>query len=81
MSGGPIEHLVSGFALMPFVGTKAHYWIEDKQTLPPTIGGAGRVRYYTSRCNLTAVTNNRVMALDPGDWPKCKRCELAKKAG
>lgn len=52
LSGGPIEHLKRGWALMPFVGTRAHFWIEDKETMPPKIREGGRVRYYRwlTRC-------------------------------
>lgn len=74
MSDGPIEHLKQGWALMPFVGERAHYWIEDKKTMPPKIRDGGRVRYYTSRCGLSAVTIQKVPALGAGNWPKCRRC-------
>lgn len=59
---------------MPFVGKRAHYWIEDTKTMPPTIGEAGRVRYYQALCGATAVTNLRVPALAQGSWQKCENC-------
>lgn len=74
LSGGPLDSLKRGWALMPFVGKRAHYWIEDIETMPPTIGKAGRVRYYRSLCGATAVTNYRVPALAHGSWPKCGNC-------
>lgn len=74
MSGGPITSLSKGWAILPFIGQRAHYWIEDKETMPPKIGETGRVRYYTSRCGLAGVTNDSVPALEPGDWVKCKNC-------
>ena len=73
-SEGPIEHLEKGWALMPFVGGKAHYWIENKGTMTPTISGGGRVRFYTSRCGVTAETDSRAPALGAGNFPKCQRC-------
>ena len=75
LSGGPIEHLESGWALMPFVGSCAHHWTEDKKTMLPQVRDGGRVRYYTSRCGLLAVTDKKAPALAPGCWPKCRRCE------
>lgn len=74
ISAGPIEHMEKGWAVMPFVGGKAHYWVEDKDTMPPKIRYGERVRYYKSHCGISAVTNNKVPALQPGSWPRCKRC-------
>lgn len=74
LSDGPINHLESGWALMPFVGERAHYWVEDKKTMSPQIRDGGRVRYYTSRCGLVSVTDKKVPALSIGNWPKCRRC-------
>lgn len=75
ISNGPIEHLKSDWALMPFVGKCAHYWTEDKDTMPPKINDGGHVRYYTSRCGLVAVTDRARPALWIGNWPRCRRCE------
>lgn len=74
ISNGPIEHLKADWALMPFVGKRAHYWTEDKDTMPSMIRGGGQVRYYTSRCGLVAVVDHKRPALGIGNWPKCRRC-------
>lgn len=74
LSGGPIDILKQGWALMPFVGKRAHFWIEDTDTMPPTIGEAGRVRYYRALCGVLAVTNGKVPALAHGSWQKCGNC-------
>lgn len=74
MSGGPINHLERGWALLPFVGKCAHYWTEDNKTMMPEIRDGGRVRYYTARCGLVGTTMKKVPALAPGNWPTCRRC-------
>lgn len=63
-SGGQIEHLESGWALMSFIGQKAHYWVEDLTTMKPIVRGGVPVRYYTSTCGLSAVTDKEVPALE-----------------
>lgn len=78
MSGGPINPFTKGWAIIPFSGEKPHFWIEDKETMPPKIGKHGRVRYYTSLCGVVGVTNSAVNALAPGDFPKCKRCSKSE---
>lgn len=71
MSGGPIEPFPEGWALIPFVGERAHYW---RETVPGMCGGV-RVRNYRSMCGLKGETARHSPALEPGNWPKCKRCE------
>ena len=74
LSDGPVEHLKRGWALMPFIGSRAHFWIEDTETIIPQIRDGGRVRYYTALCGAVALTDNKVPALGVGNWPKCMRC-------
>ena len=76
---GAIEHLTKGWALLPFQGKRAHFWEEDTTTLPPKIRDGGRVRYYTALCGIVGVTDKQVPALNPGNWPRCKRCARAVK--
>lgn len=76
---GPIEHLTKGWAVMPFIGRKAHHWTEDTKTMQPTIRDGGRVRYYVSACGLLSATSKSVPALNPGNFPKCKRCQRSVK--
>lgn len=75
LSVGPLENLKRGWALLPFVGKRAHYWVEDTKTMPSTIGKAGRVRYYRSFCGVLGVTNHSVPALGVGNFPRCKTCQ------
>lgn len=77
LSIGPLYNFSGGWALFPFVGKCAHYWREDKKTLPPQIGDGGRVRYFQSLCHVTGVTDAKVPALPVGTWPKCLRCVSA----
>lgn len=74
LSGGPIQHLKKGWAIFPFQGKIAHYWIEDTETMMPQIRDGGRVRYYKSRCGQSGVVDRRVPALETGNFKKCKRC-------
>lgn len=76
ISGGPIQHLTKGWAVIPFVGKRAHWWIEDTETMADTAPeGPAPVRYYQAACKVLAVTNAKIPALDPGDIPRCKRCQ------
>ena len=75
LSGGPIK-LSRGWALIPFIGSKAHFWVE--QEVEPYIDKNGRVRFYTSLCGIEATTDDKVPALEPGNWKKCKRCIVMK---
>ena len=83
---GPLQNFRSGWALFPFVGVsggdrpqRAHYWREDKKTMPPRISDGGRVRYFTSLCHVSSVTNDKVPALGVGNFPQCLRCARALK--
>ena len=65
ISGSPIE-LENGWALMPFVGNRAHYWELDHK--------GENTSYYISLCGVDAVTRKEAGPLEPGNWPLCKRC-------
>lgn len=75
LSGPPLKNLRKGWALLPFVGNRAHYWIEDTEIPLAKLDERGRIRYYQSKCRLLGVTRPTVPALEPGNWPRCKRCE------
>jgi len=79
ISGGPIRPFTRGWAKFPFVGKRAHHWEEVTDLLPPKIGDGGRVRYFEADCGAVGATNDRVPALEPGSWDRCKVCE--KRAG
>lgn len=79
ISGGPIKNFKQGWAKFVFGGAKAHYWIEDEDTMPPKISTDGRVRYYRSQCGLLNATNNRFPPLEAGSWARCKRCEAQRQ--
>ena len=70
---GPIKHLKKGWAIIPFIGRKAHYWTEEELT-SGYIDKYGRVRFYNSLCGLEGTTDDARPAIDPGNWQKCKRC-------
>lgn len=79
LSGGPIEHLLQGYALIPFTGRKPHYWKEDAETMLPAICDGGRVRYYRSACGLEGRTSCRIPALGVGNMQVCKHCARITK--
>lgn len=70
---GAIEHLRCGWAIIPFVGTRPHYWIEEECEVP-YIDAGGIVRFYRSRCGMEATTDSKRPAIIPGNFPLCKRC-------
>ncbi|GAB4297078.1 MAG: hypothetical protein Kow0096_14920 [Thiohalomonadaceae bacterium] len=78
MTGGPAPELRSGWAVMPFVGEVAHFWREVKQVVPRIHDGE-RVRQYLALCGATATAYAGAQALEPGNWPKCRRCMKAEK--
>lgn len=79
ISGPPIK-LHNGWARMPFVGMKSHYWREDRHTLPAQISERGRTRFYVASCGALAVTDDRAPAFNEGNWPRCKRCQQKEAA-
>ena len=74
---GPIEHLQDDWAIIPFIGEKAHYWEEIKPKGMTDIDESGRKRYYRSLCGTFGTTDSKRPAIDPGNWPKCKTCHAS----
>lgn len=71
LTGGPIN-LKKGWAVVPFQTNKAHFMEED--TVDAYIDKGGRVRFYRTLCGMEVTTDDKRPALEPGNWPKCKRC-------
>lgn len=75
-SGGPIESLLDGWALIPFVGMRGHYWREITAGLRRRqLVTDPDVRVYRSLCGVTGSTTSRVGAMNVGNWPLCKHCQ------
>lgn len=71
ISGGNIG-LENGWAIIPFRDTP-HYW--ERQNLDVSVIYKGeRVEFYKSLCGVTAETYKGITALEPGNFPLCKRC-------
>ena len=72
MTAGPIKHFKKGWAVLAFVGQKAHFWADDICSM--TFGG--KETFYTAACGLTASSSRRLPALYlyPGSWVRCKNC-------
>lgn len=68
------EDFTEGWALIPFKGEKVHFWKAVKIDVPRIYKG-GRVSFYRSKCGLVAKTGKGVHPLNPGNFPKCKRCK------
>lgn len=78
-SGGPIEDFSDGWALIPFVGERGHYWREITRGLRKQgIVTDDDVRVYRSLCGVTGRTTSRARAMNVGNWAVCKHCQ--KKA-
>lgn len=78
-SGGPFELTGEGWALIPFRGSRGHYWHEVELPDVPHIADGGRVRAFESVCGLRGVTTVRVPAQHAGDFGHCKRCEAMRR--
>jgi hypothetical protein len=78
-SGRPIEDFADGWALIPFVGERGHYWREITRGLRRQgIVTDDDVRVYRSLCGVTGSTTSRARAMNVGNWAECKHCQ--KKA-
>lgn len=73
ISGGPIRPFKKGWALIQSF-SKTHYWTEDSEEIPRILGENGRVRRYVALCGHVGLTHNRMPALEPGNFPRCKKC-------
>ncbi|MCU7839737.1 MAG: hypothetical protein KZQ94_10225 [Candidatus Thiodiazotropha sp. (ex Troendleina suluensis)] len=78
ISGGPIE-LENGWAIIPFVGERAHYWERNEIEGFAQIFKGEQVKPYKSLCGVEGLIYAGVPALERGNWPKCKRCMRKSK--
>ena len=75
-SGGPIEDLVDGWALIPFVGERGHYWREITRGLRQQgLITDENVRVYRSMCGVTGSATSRARPMNVGNWLVCKHCQ------
>ena len=58
-----------GWAVHPFTGEKAHYWVLDFLSQ--------NYETHLSLCGLERDTNKSVSLLNPGNFDKCKKCQKA----
>ena len=78
-SGGPIADFTDGWALIPFVGDRGHYWRDITRGLRKQgLIADESMRVYRSLCGVTGSATPRSPALNVGNWPLCKHC--TKKA-
>ena len=68
LTGGPIHDLEEGWAVMPFGRETAHYWQKGADLGEGATG-------YMSLCGVKGVTLPKAPALEPGNFPRCKRCQ------
>jgi len=66
-----------GWGKAPFHGMKAHYFTEVSSD---AIGTHGRHRFWVAACGAEAVTHDKAPMFEPGNWPRCKRCEAKREA-
>jgi hypothetical protein len=76
-SGEPIKSFREGWALLPFVGKRGHYWKD--------ITESSRRKHPEEACRFTAIlsslcgveggTTERAPALNVGNWSLCKKCQ------
>ncbi|HBA33309.1 MAG TPA: hypothetical protein DCZ12_04150 [Gammaproteobacteria bacterium] len=78
ISGGPLTGKAA-WALIPFIGDRAHYWRAVPDSRVAFIHAGERVQVWKSLCGQSATTYKGVGLLDPGNWPRCLRCERARK--
>lgn len=71
-AGPPIVGFAGGWAVLPFVGRRSHFWDEVKGF--SGIGRHGRVRAWEARCNAVGTTSEAAEALHEATTPRCKRC-------
>lgn len=70
-SGPPIEGFERGWALIPFAGTKPHYWLPDDAARNITSEDCWLP---LCRSGAVGVTSERVPALGIGNAKVCKHC-------
>jgi hypothetical protein len=64
-----------GWAKVPFVGNKPH-WYEEVTEIARVVypDAPADTRWFSSLCGVWAVTNERNGLLNPGNFPLCKTC-------
>lgn len=78
ISGGPAGQVKEGWLRTVFPhGSKTHYFTLQDSSY---INEHGRWHYWTASCGREAFTCARQPMLNPGNWPRCKRCEQKEKA-
>lgn len=77
-SGGLVTDFAGGWALIPFIGEKPHYW-ENRDDIAREVGMdmSGDRQVWKSLCGVWGSTHAKVPPLGAGDFGMCKRC-LAK---
>ena len=71
-SGGPIRAFEKGWAILPFVGEKVHYWVGCAKK-------DGEYQGYYSRCGIVRPRNPRASMLHGGGFEKDHRCKSCAK--
>lgn len=77
LTDGPIQNFTKGWAIIPFRGSKAHYWIQEYPDTPFFDDDGHEVRLFRSECGLEDAATIQCPALGPGNFPQCKRCLMA----
>ena len=58
---------------MPFVWSRAHYWIACDPKEAPMLDGK-KVRTWVSACGVQTYTTEQAQPLGVGDFDKCRKC-------
>lgn len=75
MSDGPIKPFTGGWAKLPFVGSRVHFWEDttnywrSQRQLPEDFQALDAL------CGVVGEATDRAPALGAGNWPKCKKCQ------
>lgn len=71
ITGGPVgDDFREGWACHPYLSWKAHFF-----SINGFFSSRSFTRYVTAKCGFERPVNNVFPLLEPGDFPKCKRCE------
>lgn len=78
ISGVPAVDVKQGWLRTVFPhGAKTHYFTLQDSSY---INEHGRWYYWIASCGHEAFTCAKQPMLNPGNWPRCKRCERKEKA-
>lgn len=72
ISGGPAENVDSGWLRPIFHRGKTHFYRRQSSSY---INEHGRWYYWIASCGHEAFSCARQPMLNPGNWPRCKKCE------